>query len=158
MPSQPPRLEPQDGEEQYLIKVTPPSVNENKERETEEQPEPEIHRSSRIHQPTEQSLESLDQQEYGRKRKPEGEEIDDHPAQRLRARMAKLAVATELLIGDRKFEVNEQARAAREKAGIQLPKSYSEAVNDPMYGSKWREAIHKELSALISFGTWNVIQ
>ena len=57
-------------------------------------------------------MESLDQQEYGRKRKPEGEEIDDRPAQRLRARMAKLEVATELMIGDREFKINENARAA----------------------------------------------
>ena len=96
-------------------------------------------------------MESQDQQEYGRKRKTEGEEISDRPAQRLRAR---LAVATELLMEDREFEVNEEARAAREKAGIRLPKSYSDAVNNPIYGSKWREAIHKEISALISFGTW----
>ena len=115
---------------------------------------PDVRRSSQIHQPTERSLESLDQQEYGRKRKPEGEEIDNRPAQHLQARMAKLEVATELLIGDREFEINEQARAAREKAGIRLPKSYSDAVNDPIYGSKWREVIHKEISALISFGTW----
>ena len=82
-------------------------------------------------------MESLDQQEYGWKYKPEGEEIDNHPAQHLQARMAKLEVATELLIGDRKFEINEQARAAREKARIRLPKSYSDAVNNPVYGSKW---------------------
>ena len=54
-------------------------------------------------------MESQDQQEYGRKRKTEGEEISDRPAQRLRAR---LAVATELLMEDREFEVNEEARAA----------------------------------------------
>ena len=104
-------------------------------------------------------MESHDQQAYGWKCKPEGEEdLDDCPAQRLRARIAKLAVATELLIGDHEFKINEQAHAAREKAGIRLPKSYSDAVNDPIYGSKWQEAIHKELSTLISFGTWNVIQ
>ena len=39
-----------------------------------------------------------------------------------------------------------------------MPKSYSDAVNDPIYGSKWRETIHREISALISFGTWRVIR
>ena len=39
-----------------------------------------------------------------------------------------------------------------------MPKSYSDAVNNPIYGSKWQEAIHKEISTLISFGTWQVIQ
>ena len=69
-----------------------------------------------------------------------------------------LVVAMELLMEDCKFEVNEEAHTAQEKARIWLPKSYSDAINDPIYGSKWQEAIHKELSALISFGTWNVIQ
>ena len=64
----------------------------------------------------------------------------------------------ELLWQDCEFKVNEEACAAWEKAGIQLPKSYSDAVNDPIYGSKWWEAIHKEISTLISFGTWWVIQ
>ena len=103
-------------------------MNEDEER-------PDVRRSSRIRQPTEQSLESQDQQAYGRKRKTEGEEdMNDCPAQCLRAR---LAIAMELLMEDCEFEVNEEARAAREKAGIQLPKSYSDAVNDPVYGSKW---------------------
>lgn len=35
--------------------------------------------------------------------------------------------------------------------------SYSEAVNDPTYVSKWKETIHKELSTSISFGTWELI-
>ena len=151
--SRPPRPEPRDDGgrrsnkvEEHLNKVTPQTVNVER---------PDVRRSSRIRQPTERSLDSQDQQAYGRKRKTEGEEINDRPAQRLRAR---LAIATELLMEDREFEVNEEARAAREKAGIRLPKSYNDAVNDPVYGSKWREAIHKELSALISFGTWNVIR
>ena len=96
-------------------------------------------------------MESQDQQEYSQKHKTEGEEISDCPAQCLQAR---LVVAMELLMEDRKFKVNEKARAVCEKAGIQLPKSYNNAINDPIYGSKWQEAIHKELSTLISFGTW----
>ena len=96
-------------------------------------------------------MESQDQQEYGWKCKTEGEEISDCPAQCLQAR---LVVAMELLMEDCKFKVNEEVCAAQEKAGIQLPKSYNDAVNNPIYGSKWREAIHKEISALISFRTW----
>ena len=49
---------------------------------------------------------------------------------------ARLVIATELLMKDHKFEVNEEAQAVCKKAGIHLPKSYSEAVNDPIYGSK----------------------
>ena len=82
-------------------------------------------------------MESQDQQEYGQKRKTEGEEISDHPAQHLQARLAKLEVATELLRQDSEFEVNEEVHAVCEKAGIQLLKSYSDAINNPIYGSKW---------------------
>ena len=102
-------------------------------------------------------MESQDQQEYSWKCKTEGEEISDRPAQCLQAQLAKLEVTMELLRQDSEFEVNEEARAVCEKAGIRLPKSYSDAINDPIYGSKWQEAIHKEISALISFGTWRVI-
>ena len=114
-------------------------------------------RSARIRQPTERMVESMKQQPHGRKRKTEGEDTRDSPAQRIRANLARLAVATELLIEDREYEITEEARAAREKAGIRIPRSYNEAVNDPIFGSKWKEAIHKELTALISFETWNVI-
>ena len=93
----------------------------------------EIHHSSQICQPTEGLIESHEQQK-GHKHKTEGEEISDCPAQCL---WARLAVAMELLMEDCEFEVNEEARAAHEKAGIQLPKSYSDVINDPIYGSKW---------------------
>ena len=132
------------------------------EQPSAEQPEqsvdlPAPRRSARIRQPTERLNESIDQQR-GRKRKTEGEDgNDDHPAQRLRANLAQMAVATELLISDHEYEINEQACAAREIAGIKIPRSYNEAINDPIYGSKWKEAILKELTALASFGTWRII-
>ena len=83
-------------------KVTPQEVNKDEEWT-------EIHHSSQIHRPTEGLMESQDQQEYGWKHKTEGEEISDYPAQHLQAR---LAVATELLMEDCKFKVNEEAHAA----------------------------------------------
>lgn len=66
-------------------------------------------------------------------------------------------MATELLIEDREYEITKEARAAREKAGIRIPRSYSKAINDPIFGLKWKEAIHNKLTALISFETWNII-
>ena len=54
-------------------------------------------------------MESQDQQEYSQKHKTEGEEISDHPAQCLQAR---LAVAMELLMEDHEFKVNEEVHAA----------------------------------------------
>ena len=55
-------------------------------------------------------MESQDQQAYGRKHKTEGEEdMNDCPAQCL---CARLVIATELLMEDCEFEVNEEAHAA----------------------------------------------
>lgn len=120
----------------------------------QEPKEPE-RRSTRVRQPSKQMIESQkDERTYGRKRRAEGEGNNDRPTQRFRAHMARLAIATELLIDDHEYEF---ARALREKAGIRIPRTYSEAINDAIYGTKWKEAIHKELSALVSFGTWNVI-
>ena len=120
-----------DKAEECQNKVTPQTVNE------EDEEWPEVCRSSRIRRPTEGLMESHDQQAYGRKHKTEGEEISDRPAQCLWAQLAKLEVATELLRQDSEFEVNEEVRAAQEKAGIWLPKLYNDTINDPIYGSKW---------------------
>lgn len=68
-----------------------------------------------------------------------------------------MAIAIELYSTDYEYEVNEHVCAAQEKAGIKILRSYSEAINDPIYGSKWKEAITKELIALITFGTWQII-
>ena len=109
-------------------KVAPPTVNEDKEQIN-------ICCLSQIHQPIEWLLESQNQQAYGWKCKTEGEDknLDNYLAQHL---WARLAIAMELLMKDYEFKVNEEVQAACEKAGIHLPKSYSEAVNDPIYGSK----------------------
>ena len=40
------------------------------------------------------------------------------------------------------------------KTRVPIPRSYPEAMNDPIYGSKWREAIHVELRNHLAFGTW----
>lgn len=88
-------------------------------------------------------MESRQTEGYGRKRKAEEEmddDDDDRPAQRMRAHLARLAVAVELLQTHREHEVAETARTAHKKAGIRIPKSYSEAVNDPIYGSKWKRS------------------
>ena len=53
-------------------------------------------------------MESQDQQEYSQKHKTEGEEISDHPAQHL---WARLVVAMELLMEDCEFKVNKEACA-----------------------------------------------
>ena len=93
-----------------LEKATPGPV-----RPEESQLECMERRSTRICQPSTRMMESLEnQQPRGQKRRPEGEVddgIENRPAQRLRANLARLAVATELLIGDREYDINEEARS-----------------------------------------------
>ena len=40
---------------------------------------------------------------------------------------------------------------------IPVPESYEEAINDPIWGKLWLEAIQAELTALIANGTWDVV-
>jgi hypothetical protein len=40
------------------------------------------------------------------------------------------------------------------KGEINIPQSYEEAVNNPVYGPQWRNAIKLEIQNLIYFGTW----
>lgn len=40
---------------------------------------------------------------------------------------------------------------------IPVPESYQEAINDPIWGKLWLEAIQAELTALIANGTWKTV-
>lgn len=51
----------------------------------------------------------------------------------------------------------EHAFPATEVQGIPIPKTYKEAVHDPQYGVKWKEAIREELVSLIDNSTWKVV-
>lgn len=52
-------------------------------------------------------------------------------------------MAADLLVENREFEVTEKARVVLEKNGIRIPLAYSEAINDPIYGSELKGAIHR---------------
>jgi hypothetical protein len=41
---------------------------------------------------------------------------------------------------------------------IRIPRTYDDAINDPIYGSKWHEAIRTELRQLIMNGTFHEVQ
>jgi hypothetical protein len=105
---------------------------------------------------------------YGRKprqvrRREEREVLKDNSSratkreERLIRDTARLTIAAELLLGD----IDQFARQASDKkfdSQIPTPRTYEEAVNDPVYGPKWREAIHVEIGALIQFGTWRYVK
>ncbi|KAI0994587.1 hypothetical protein K3495_g13594 [Podosphaera aphanis] len=56
-------------------------------------------------------------------------------------------------------ELNESAYTCslKEKKivnGIEIPRSYKEAINDPVYSEKWEQAIQEEINSLVRNGTW----
>lgn len=59
-----------------------------------------------------------------------------------------------LLAIDSFTEATDVAMPANSIEGIPIPKTYKEAVSDPVYGDKWKEAVRAELETLIQFGTW----
>ncbi len=69
---------------------------------------------------------------------------------------------------DKKFEPSEAAEliyeialAAKEESNpgqIPIPKTLQEAINHPIYGPKWKEAVEKELAGLASFNTWKLVK
>src|SRR5436190_19595324 len=64
------------------------------------------------------------------------------------------------LLKQEEFNLNDQetAFAVSEKTKgimqIPIPKSYSMAVTDPMYGPEWRAAIQEEIASLQANNTW----
>jgi hypothetical protein len=124
-------------------------------------------RSSRIRKPTQAVIEAKETEViYGRKsrtqrRREEREAVkakDSSPRQDAELRkitaIANLAIAMELYLGDHNaFRAREEV-----KERIPTPKTYEEAVSDPTYGAKWKEAIQLELRTLIQFWTWRYVR
>lgn len=42
-------------------------------------------------------------------------------------------------------------------AGIRIPKTYSEAINDPVHSKKWKDAMLQEIIGLSENGTWKEV-
>lgn len=66
-------------------------------------------------------------------------------------------IATEITtpVEDQREEVEEVAMSMTESSSkIHEPTSYDEAVNDPIHGRSWREAIEDELQNLENYQTW----
>jgi hypothetical protein len=115
-------------------------------------------RPSRIRKPTQAAIESKQTEAiYGRKpraqRRREEREASRDPSLRLAVEqqrineVANLAVALELHLADHnafKANANDELNGQ-----IPIPKTYQEAINDPTYGAKWREAVKLELNNLI---------
>jgi transposase InsO family protein len=136
------------------------------------QPNAPMRRSGRVRMQTQALIESQQtDQIYGRKSRQERRREEreaskasttdsssqvSHEETRLRE-TANLAVAIELLLGeDDEFALRVDKRLEGEQ--IPIPKTYEEAVNHPIYGPRWREAIGLEIRNLIRFGTWKFVK
>lgn len=40
---------------------------------------------------------------------------------------------------------------------VTQPYTYHDAINDPQWGERWKEAIHREITALVANGTWEEV-
>jgi hypothetical protein len=94
--------------------------------------------------------------------KPRNDSSQVSEAARLRD-AANLAVVIELLLGeDDEFTLWVDNKISRyDSQGeeqIPIPQPYEEAVNHPVFGRKWRDAIRLELRNLIRFGTWQFVR
>lgn len=135
----------------------------NQEKLEKEAKDETTRKSARIKKPTSALIESKETEERfnslefdkrGLKRGADTSDIETRLVQRLRVRLAS---AMELLLQHTENE-EEKASIAKEVDGVQITKSYQEAINNPTYGNKWREAIHTEIATLIKFGTWKIVR
>ena len=54
---------------------------------------------------------------------------------------------------DEQAQFLEKAFPATEIAGIPIPQTYQQAINDPNYGNRWKAAVLEEILSLIENGT-----
>lgn len=59
-----------------------------------------------------------------------------------------------VVLTDTREYTEDTAMAAKVVNGITIPRTYKEAINDPVHAAGWREAIQEELRSLIANGTW----
>jgi hypothetical protein len=128
-----------------------------------------LRRSERIRKPTQAAVESNETEKiYSKSRQEKRREAREatidkasptaHEERRLRE-VANLAVAIELFLGDNdEFAYRMNPKFDIKGEQIPIPKTYEEAVNDPTFGSQWRQAIGLEIQNLIRFGTWQFVK
>ena len=124
-------------------------------------------RQSRIRRPTQALLDSRETEKIlgnRSRRRSEGEQARKatRADQRRESRAVKdgrsasqLSVAAEVLLYEDDLDYS-AGRAGVVDSSVRIPSNYSEAISDPVYGEKWKEAIHAEIAALVKFGTWRL--
>ncbi|KAF7570398.1 hypothetical protein PtrM4_104000 [Pyrenophora tritici-repentis] len=87
------------------------------------------------------------------KRKRSNEEVveDERFSKIVKAMLAQAGLIEE------QTRLSEKAFAATEIAGIQIPQTHEQAINDPKYGKQWKAAILEEIIALMENRTWEEV-
>jgi hypothetical protein len=86
-----------------------------------------------------------------RKRAADEAVEDERLSKIIRAMLAQVELTEE------DIEVLTSAFPATEIAGIKIPQTYKEAVNDPYYAEHWKGAMHEEIISLLENGTWKEV-
>lgn len=84
------------------------------------------------------------------------EELDSRITKKIKAFLARVAKVKRVSEMDA-LEMGYAAAILKDgdiEVSVPIPKSYRAAINDPIYGQKWRVAIEEELKALGVNGTW----
>jgi len=85
---------------------------------------------------------------------------DEHRDKIARAMMALLAQDPDDTTANDEWAMLSKESSATsfvDKVVIPVPKTYKEAIEDPIWGELWKEAIKAELTALIANGTWETV-
>ena len=89
----------------------------------------------------------------GSKRKrSEQETIEDG-----RLRKIVRAMLAQVDLTDEETQLFEKAFPATMIAGIQIPQTYEQAINDAKYGKQWKAAVLEEIIALLESRTWEEV-
>jgi hypothetical protein len=89
----------------------------------------------------------------GSKRKRSSEDtVEDE-----RFRKIIKAMLAQVDFTDEQAQFLEKAFPATEIAGIPIPQTYQQAINDPNYGNRWKAAVLEEILSLMENGTWEEV-
>ncbi|KAF7567667.1 hypothetical protein PtrM4_142580 [Pyrenophora tritici-repentis] len=93
----------------------------------------------------------------GSKRKRAGEDTaeDERFRKIIKAMLAQVNLTDKET--DEDAYIFEKAFPATEIAGIQIPKTYQQAIRDLRYGNQWKAAVLEEITSLIENGTWEEV-
>ncbi len=93
-----------------------------------------------------------------RKREEDAEE-NERLAKVVRAMIAHLDEKDQMSLDNQLMieEVLDYALTAKVKAGIPIPTTYKEAVNDPVYGKFWKQAALEETIQLLENNSWKEV-